>query len=832
MSLTGLLALASLLLPLARWSGFPFTVLLALAGIVLALLATQASDIEGLGVLFEFLNALNELDITSDLVFFVFLPALIFSSALDIELRRIVADLRPILLLAVAGLLISTILSGGAIWLVASEGLLVCLLVGAIISATDPVAVVAIFKELGAPKRLTVLVEGESLLNDATAIVAFSILAAVIAGTREVGIFDAVWHFLLVFLGGAAVGLAVSIVAALIIGELREMPTAEITLTLCLAYFAFILSEHVLHVSGVIAVVMAGLVIGSYGRTRISPKTWPNLREIWEELEFWANSLIFFLVGLAVPGLLQEFSVADGLALAILIGAGFATRALVIFGLLPLFAYAGLMQTVNRAYQSVMVWGGLRGAVSLALALLILESDSFNSETKHFVGTLVTGFVIFTLFINAPVMRILIRLLKLDKLSPSDAVLKRRALQMAQNQTRQSLEQIARAYQIDEALEAEIRADHTASQAGILTEGKEPVDDESMDLSDDERLRIALITLTNLEHHLHLNQFRDYLVSPAITRVLLHRADSLSEEVKQAGIAGYRRVVEQNLGFGPAFRATLWVHRSFAIATPLAWQLAVRFDVLLATQTSLRELLRQYRRYLDGLLTEHDFEKVDDLLQWRLTEVNRSLHALELQYPDYLSALHRRHLQRILVKLEEASYEEMLDEEVISSEVFATLDDGLNKKRKILEKRPPLDIGLKTNELVRRVPYLAALGESQIAAVAALLKPRFVVPGERVVTKGEEGREMYFVSSGALEVATQPNPIRLGSGDFFGEIALVMSTNRVADVTALGFCRLLTLPAAEFRGFLDTYPELREIIARTARERQSENAAMAALDTD
>jgi CPA1 family monovalent cation:H+ antiporter len=825
LSLAGLLTLASLLLPLSRWTGFPFTVLLALAGIVLALLAPHAAGVRGFDVLFEFLHALDSLDITSDIVFFVFLPALIFSSALGIELRRIIADLRPILLLAVVGLLISTVVSGGAIWLVSGSTFFVCLLVGAIISATDPVAVIAIFKDLGAPKRLTILVEGESLFNDATAIVAFSILAAVVAGSAELTAVGTLQHFTVVFLGGVFVGLVIAVAAAHVIERLHDMPTAEITLTLCLAYLVFILAEHYLHVSGVIAVVAAGLVTGSYGRTRISPKTWPGLKEIWGELEFWANSLIFFLVGLAVPNLMREFTLADGMALVVLLIAGFATRAAVIFGLLPLTAQAGLMRQVNRAYQTVMVWGGLRGAVSLALALLVLESDRFSAETQHFVGTLVTGFVLFTLFVNAPAMRFVLRFLKLHELSPRDRELRNRALGVALAQCRNSLEEAARIYQIEDSLGAEIRAETETRQAETLKSSDNLAATDISTLDESERQQIALITLLNLEHHTHLKLFKSNLLSPAIARALLYRGDLLLDATKLDGISGYRRAVEQNVGFRRAFRAALWCHRRIGVAWPLAMQLALRFELLLATLISLRELERDSKRVIGALLGPDAFNDMMALLAWRIEVVERNLQALELQYPEYLKALRRRHLQRVSIRMEEASYEEMYEEEVIGTEVFTTLWEDLESRWRQLEKRPSLDIGMDTPNLVRRVPYLSALGDEEVGAVAALLRPVFVVPGERLVTKGEEGREMFFISSGAVEVATEPDPVRLGSGEFFGEMALVMSAPRVADVTALGFCRLLRLSTSDFHQLLKAYPELEKVITAIAHERREDNIA-------
>ncbi len=224
-------------------------------------------------VLGDFVTALDDFNITSEAVFFIFLPALVFESALSIDVRKLMEDIAPIMLLAVVGLLISTFAIAGALFPFAGVSFVVCLLLGAIVSATDPVAVVAIFKDLGAPKRLAILVEGESLFNDATAIVMFTILLGMLVGGAEADLLKGAGSFIKVFFGGVVVGFLFARAVCWIIGKLRGVPMVEITLTVCLSYLAFLLAEHYLHVSGVMAVVTAALVVGSYGRTQFSPET-------------------------------------------------------------------------------------------------------------------------------------------------------------------------------------------------------------------------------------------------------------------------------------------------------------------------------------------------------------------------------------------------------------------------------------------------------------------------------------------------------------------------------------------------------------------------------
>ncbi|MBT7708356.1 MAG: hypothetical protein HN749_07345, partial [Nitrospina sp.] len=181
LGLSGLLGLAVLMYPASHRLNIPYTVLLAVTGCLLGYFAEWGIDLRHLEIAHDFLGSLNSFSVSSDAVLFIFLPVLIFEAALGIDAHRLMDDIASILLLAIIGLLISAFMVGYVLHWVSGISLIVCLLLGAIVSATDPVAVMAIFKDLQAPKRLSVLVEGESLFNDATAIVLFGILAAMLS---------------------------------------------------------------------------------------------------------------------------------------------------------------------------------------------------------------------------------------------------------------------------------------------------------------------------------------------------------------------------------------------------------------------------------------------------------------------------------------------------------------------------------------------------------------------------------------------------------------------------------------------------------------------------
>ncbi len=816
LGLAGLLLIASLLLPIANRLNFPYTVLLAVAGSVLgAIVLAVGGEVEGLWLLGDFLNTLNEFDITSEVVFFVFLPALIFESALNISVRHLLSDIGPILLLAILGLLISTFVVGFSVWAVSDVALVVCLLLGAIVSATDPVAVTAIFKDLGAPKRLNILVEGESLFNDATAIVMFTILAGILVGGGETGLLPAMGDFVKVFFGGVVVGVVLAWITVAIIGQLHKMPLIEITLTVCLAYFSFLFAEHYLHVSGVMAVVSAGLLTRSFGRTMVSPTTWHALIETWEQLGFWANSLIFFLVGLLVPKVLVDLGGVNLATLATLIAAAFAARAFVLYLLLPMMNHYELLgQRISVAYRTVMWWGGLRGAVSLALALVILESPEVAPEIKSFVVVLVTGFVLFTLFVNATTMKQLMRLLGLDKLPSADLAIRNRIMSLSLRHIRDDLEKAAEEYRIDAAIAREVADEYQRRQSQV----EKQVTDAEV-LSDDDLERLGLATLTNQESNLYLERFAQSLTSASVTRALLVQTDNLLDAIKTGGTEGYRQAVVDSLGFNRFFRFALALHRRYGWATLLAAQLANRFEVLRTTQAVVRELIAYTQEKSAALLGKNATKNLEAILHQRHDDTWEALNALRLQFPEYARTVQKRHLGRLALRLEDTDYRRMLNEQVLSQDVFNQLERDLDRRTRRLDRQPKLDLRQEPEKLVSQVPFFADLEPSRINAISKLLKPQLVIPGERIMRKGEVGTAMYFISTGAVEIALEPKPVKLGSGDFFGAIAMVTRQPRKMDAYALGYCQLLVLHIEDFHRLLAENPRLREKIDRIVAER-------------
>ncbi|MDI1242744.1 MAG: Na+/H+ antiporter [bacterium] len=363
------------------------------------------------GLLITFQQPIG-IDLTPELILSIFIPPLVFEAAFHLEFKSLRANWIPIVALAVPGVLVTTFVVGGIVSWGVGISLSSALVFGALIAATDPVAVVSLFKALGAPKRLTTLVESESLFNDGTAIVVFKLLVALalsiaVIDTAEAAppfdVLTAVVDFVRVAAGGLLIGVGLGWVIAQVIARVDDY-LIETMLTTVLAFGSYLVAER-FHVSGVLAVVAAGIITGNIGLKGMSPTTRIVLFNFWEFLAFVANSLVFLLIGLDVN--LREIGsniVPIGFALLGVL----LSRALVVYGLTALTNLVS-KEKVPFAYRHVLFWGGLRGAISLALAL----SLPVALADRDLLRTMTFGVVLFTLLAQGTTMQFLMKRLGL-----------------------------------------------------------------------------------------------------------------------------------------------------------------------------------------------------------------------------------------------------------------------------------------------------------------------------------------------------------------------------------------------------------------------------------
>lgn len=365
-----LLLIAAVVAILTQRFRLPYSVGLVAAGIVLA-----------------FLPFSPQINLTKTLLFTVLLPPLIFEAAFSLEWRQLLADLPLVLVLATVGVVLSAAVTTAGMHFLSNWPWTSSLVFGALISATDPVSVIATFKGARVRGRLRLLVESESLFNDGTAAVLFAICVAAATGSpptpRQVS-----WTLLVMIVGSLVCG-AVVAYAALFLAGRTEDHLVEITFTTVAAYGSFLLAEH-LHLSGVLATLVAGLILGNVRTMKYIPEADREaITAFWDYAAFVANSFIFLLIGMRVAR--QHFregwySVAIAIVLVLL------SRAIAVYPCCSLFFGSTLRVSMRR--QHVLFWGGLRGALALALALS-LPPEVPQRESVIGVSFAVVAFSIF-----------------------------------------------------------------------------------------------------------------------------------------------------------------------------------------------------------------------------------------------------------------------------------------------------------------------------------------------------------------------------------------------------------------------------------------------------
>ncbi len=388
-----LLIAASAIAILAKRLRAPYTVALVAGGLMLSALR---------------LPRLSPLDpgqrpdwLTPDVILIVFLPALVFEGGVKLNVRDLLRNSAPLLLLANLGVLLAALVTGYLVHWTTGLPVQIALLFGAIISATDPISVLAIFKDLRMDKRLSLIVEGESLLNDGTAAALFQILlAGIISG--HLGVSKGVGQFLFAVLGGVVLGSFLGYAGSRLTRTIDD-PEVQIILTAVVAYSSYLLAYQ-LHLSGIIATASAGLIVGNLGTKNCSAQTKTALESFWAYVAFIMNSLVFLLIGLEihVDELLRSWR-----PVLLAVGAVLVGRALSVYLLVPVSN--ALTEKIPLRWQHVIVWGGLRGALALALALSLDSTFPDRARVLDFTF----GVVAFSILVQGLTIKPLLKRLRL-----------------------------------------------------------------------------------------------------------------------------------------------------------------------------------------------------------------------------------------------------------------------------------------------------------------------------------------------------------------------------------------------------------------------------------
>ncbi len=514
-----LIAASAIALAAARLR-IPYTVALVLGGVALG--SFHLPLVNGL-----FAHTPDWLTPNVSLV--IFLPALLFEGSLKIQFRQLRESLAPICLLATVGVLAATLISGYVLHWVLGIPILVALVFGSIVAATDPISVLSIFKNMSVAKRLSINVEGESLFNDGTSVVLYGILVGAVASSH-LDILTGVRDFVVEVTGGVAVGAGLGYLFSRITQRIDD-PEIEITLTTILAYSSYLLAQS-LHLSGVIATVSAGLMIGNFGmRTGMSWRTRIALWSFWEYASFLINSILFLIIGLQVH-LAELMHIWHAAALSI--AAVLAGRLITVYGLVPI---SNLFSArIPLRWQHVMVWGGMRGALSLALVLSVGKDFPYRDQLLN----LTFAVVAFTIVAQGITLKPLIRLLGIADKSDDDYS-RSRVRQVAIASAIAELDGIASKQLISRPVQRQLRKELDARLEDANTAIDSILGDNQDRLSDE--FRVARARLSSAEKGAIEQAMNDGWVSADTAGKLIEEVDeSLSgrkpaNEGPVAGIA-------------------------------------------------------------------------------------------------------------------------------------------------------------------------------------------------------------------------------------------------------------------------------------------------------
>lgn len=396
----------------------PYTVILLIIGILLGT-ADRLYWFESTPIIHNAIDWAGH--IHYKIILFVFLPTLIFEAAFDLDVHTFKKSFWNAFLMAVPGIILGMCLSGALAMLIQYFGIgfggwswYVALMFGAVICATDPVAVVSLLKELGGGKKLRTLIESESLLNDGTALVIFMVFFTILTDTAANA--NPIIDFFIVTFGGVGIGAAIGMFTLFLLKKVFNDPLFEITGVIGSAYLTFYIAESY-HLSGVIGLVTLGLIMAGRGKTRISPEVAHFLHEFWVLAAFLANTLIFIIVGVIISNR-TNFRAEDFIDLSIFYIGIHLIRGLIVVVLFPAMKRIGY--GVTKADALVLWWGGLRGVIGLAMALIVAESD-MPSYIKDPFLFITAGIVLLTSLINATTIKAMVKGLGLTKISVARA---------------------------------------------------------------------------------------------------------------------------------------------------------------------------------------------------------------------------------------------------------------------------------------------------------------------------------------------------------------------------------------------------------------------------
>lgn len=805
MIVLSLLGVGVLVAGIFRRLPIPYTVMLVVVGVTIRLLAQHVPI---------FAEA-EEFSISPDLVLFIFLPVLIFDSAAKLNARQLLKDIIPVVTLAVPALFLSAFFIAACLHFIFRIDFMTALIFGALISATDPVAVVALFKELGAPARLTILLEGESLLNDASAIVLFTLCLTLLTQhlTLDAQTFVfSVGTFFKVFVGGGIIGALAGLILSLLNRMLRFELQELMIAVLVLAYFSFIVAEHYLHVSGVMAVLGAGIVSACFIFPRLSQDDAKTINETWDFLAMIANTLLFLLMGLTINivSLIDKAWMILAAYIAVCLARGIS-----IYGILPWVQSAFKVPRVSQSYRHVMWWGGLKGGLALAMVLSIPTTV----PGQQLLLDLTLGVVLLTLVINAPTIKPLMRFFRLSEPTEHECIEIAHSQEHAQLDAELILHELEEAKilsratysRLDSRVKETFKHDHLHNESGdeVITAIIKTLHQEGVVLKG--IYEAGMIGQYNyLELTEQLQRQREYALAHGA--FLIEKPDSRGkwfDKIEQKIIAYFR---ESNWG------AFLLAHYQNLRQSELMTRVCVHILMLMHAKERLAN---------DKKVTPQEYALCEGYLDEELGSQTSTLFEIRAASPEFYRRFIKNFAFRSALANAKANTSHAYNNAVIGAksyhEVTHDIDSAISKLPSM--SQPVRE--LTPQELIRLLPSCGALTGEPLDMLALQAQTIKFLPGDVVISQGDKGDALYIIANGEVEVVhrdSQGNSKRLAylhSGDIIGEMALLGDSLRQATVIAMLPSTLLRITRDDVLEAAKTHPVLLEILEALKQQRKA-----------
>ena len=667
----GLVA-GAVLKSLLKHSSLPYTVCLFCLGVVFGLLS-RFNVLPDVGVLRSAVDAVANMD--PDLILYVFLPLLIFDGAYEMDLHVFRKSLFNSTLLAGPGMVIAMFLTAALIMGIAAFvpqcsgwNWNYALMFGALISATDPVAVVALLRELGTSKRFSTLVDAESMLNDGTGIVLFMLFygAYTAAGAPSSPVLDC----LFVVAVGALLGWLLARLTIWSLGQVGGDAAVQNSAIIVGAYITFIAAQAFMNVSGVIALVAFGLTISYVGRPHLKPEVHKFMQSFWELASYIANTLIFIIVGIVIAAKVDITWQSIVILFAVYIGINLVRAAMVLI-LYPIMKKCGYGLTLRESV--ILVWGGLRGALGLTLALMVSYTLEIPEDIRRQILLFTAGIVTLTLTINATTIRWLLLKLGLTKIPSTKMLLDFSIRQQIADSSDKYLEKLKNR-------EALVDSDWKL----VETFKHEPEPAPEVKFHPDDLLADLRLRILNKERALCWNMYDEGIISFVTLRCL---TASLDEQYDQSGripLSSRKRVFNfYNNSFYTRWLKNFplvrkWSDVYFHDKIVNGYDLARGFYI---TQKKSLELIDEFAH--SKVLTPNETAQMDILrgeIGENIEHITAVMEEMAYDYPvSYRCGVTRKSI-RMLLANERRQIEQFRSEGILSASEAGSMFDDIDER--------------------------------------------------------------------------------------------------------------------------------------------------------